>query len=171
VPVLRRGVMRILLAMCAICAGAGAVRGAPTGVEAGNSEAAARAAIEQAWSRHIAAAQAGNLDGVMEIYAADVVYVAADGQTTRGAAAVRAQEAESLATSTLLHAEHVVRGLIVAGEVAYELGTVRGPIRAGDAEPVEVRYDFMAQWRRDPSAQWRIGYLVGTAERGDPKKP
>jgi hypothetical protein len=49
--------------------------------------------------------------------------------------------------------------------VAYELGTVVGPIRMLGEEPLVVTFHFMAQWVRAADGRWRMRSFVGTPEQ------
>jgi len=122
---------------------------------------AVREAIARAWREHIQAAIRKDLDGVVDIYAEEIVYVVADSPEVRGRAAMTAMEARTLAEFDLVSAEHASDALRIFGDVAYELGTVIGPIRPIDGQPLTVTFHFMALWRRQADGAWRIAHLVG----------
>jgi hypothetical protein len=62
---------------------------------------------------------------------------------------------------TVIDARHETHAVRLAGDIAYEVGTIAGPVKpAGDTARV-VTFNFMAQWRREPSGAWRLTYLVG----------
>ena len=58
----------------------------------GEVESALAATIDDSWRRHIEAAKQKDLEAVLEIYAADIVYVVPSQADVRGIAAVRAME-------------------------------------------------------------------------------
>ena len=64
----------------------------------------------------------------------------------------------------MLHAEHTTDRLRVFGAVAYELGTIRGPVRPRNQAAREVTFHFMALWRQQPDGSWRIETMVGEPE-------
>ena len=121
---------------------------------------ATRSAIHTAWTEHIAAARSKDLDGVMEIYASDMVYMVGDANL-HGRAALRLHEQEGLASSTVLNALHATDSLKVFEHSAFELGTIVGPVASGDEPARTVEFSFMARWHRDESGRWRLSTLVG----------
>ena len=123
----------------------------------------AATAIASMWREHIDAAKRKDTAAVLEIYAEDVVYVVG-GQEQRGRAAMAVSEAEALRGADLIAAEHTTRGLHVIGDVAYEVGSVVGPVRPVGGEAQVVRFHFMATWRRGADGIWRIRHLVGDPE-------
>ena len=115
------------------------------------------------WRWHIESAKRKNLDAVLEIYADDIVYVVPGHVDVRGIEAVREMEANTLANNEVVDAKHTSLSLQLFDDVAYEIGTVVGPIRVGDAPPTVVRYHFTAMWQRGPDDGWRIRHIVGQA--------
>ena len=148
-----------------------AVRTRSAAAEEGSSGAAANSgregthgAISDAWRRHISAAKRKDLEAVMEIYADDALYIVPGGQNVRGRAAIKEMEAQALAEADVLQAEHTIESLKVFGDIAYELGTITGPIRQREKDPVTVTFHFMAMWQRQSDGVWRIRYFVGQPE-------
>jgi len=74
---------------------------------------------------------------------------------------VAMMEARTLAEIDVVSAEHTTDALRTYGDVAYELGTVIGPIRSKEGELRTVTFRFMAMWRRQVDGAWRIAHLVG----------
>jgi ketosteroid isomerase-like protein len=65
------------------------------------------------------------------------------------------------ATPSLFDATHTTHAIHHAADVAYELGTIAGPVRPTDDTARVVTFRFMAQWRRSSDGSWRVAYLVG----------
>ena len=135
-----------------------------TAREAESTEADARRAVSAAWRDHIDAAKRKDAKAVVEIYADDVVYVVPGVADVRGRSAIDRMEAETLAANDVLDAVHTIESLEVFGDVAYEIGTVVGPVRAKGEEVQTVTFHFMALWRRQADGAWRIQHIVGEPE-------
>jgi len=120
--------------------------------------------ISQAWKDHIQAARDKDFDAVMDIYADNVTYIIPGVQEARGKDELGALEAAALATADVLHAEHTIDSLRVFGEVAYEIGTVIGPVQPKGQEAIEVTFHFTAMWRKQADGSWRIESMVGEPE-------
>lgn len=128
---------------------------------ASDSAAPARAAIARVWADHLAAARRGDPAGVSAMYAADAVYAVGGAPEVRGRPAIDSLEARGLRAATVLDVTHTTHALRHGDDMAYEIGTIVGPVRpAGDTARV-VTFHFMAQWRREPDGAWRLTYLVG----------
>ncbi len=141
-----------------------AVADAPQDAPATTTEvdgSAVRDAISKAWRDHIDAAIRKDLDTVVDIYADDIVYVVAGSPEIRGRETMTTMEARTLAEFDVVSAEHTSDAMRAFGNVAYELGTVIGPIRPKDGEPRTVTFHFMAMWRRQADGAWRIAHMVG----------
>ena len=125
-----------------------------------SATAATRAAIHAAWLRHIAGAIQRDPVAVSEIYAPNAVY-AAPGVEVRGRPALDTMETRGFGAMTVLDAKHSTSDLAVNGDVAYELGSIVGPVQPkGDSARV-MSFHFMAQWRKQADGNWRLTYLVG----------
>ncbi len=125
---------------------------------------AVRKAVSTAWQEHIAAAKRKDLEGVTRIYDDDVIYVVPGEQDARGRAAIDRMEERALGEADLLDAEHTTESLKVFGGIAYEIGTVIGPIRPRGKDTETVTFHFMAMWRRQADGSWRILSFVGQPE-------
>ena len=136
----------------------------PLSAIAAERPADAESAIAASWRDHIEAAQRKDLAAVMEIYADDVIYIIPGVMELHGKAALEESEAQTLASADVLEAVHTVDNLRVYGDLAYELGTVAGPVRPKGGEPQTVTFHFMATWRRGQDGAWRIECMVGEAE-------
>ena len=128
-------------------------------------------AINVAWREHIEAARRKDLDAVTRIYADDVTYVIPGVQEARGRAAINELEAQALASANVLEAVHTTESLRVFGDLAYELGTVVGPVQPEGKPAQTVTFHFMATWRRQTDGTWRIEFMVGEAEQSGVDKP
>ncbi len=134
------------------------------GVEGEAITTAVRKAVSTAWQEHIAAAKRKDLGGVTRIYDDDVIYVVPGEQDARGRAAIDRMEERALGEADLLDAEHTTESLKVFGGIAYEIGTVIGPIRPRGKDTETVSFHFMAMWRRQADGSWRILSFVGQSE-------
>jgi len=146
-----------LVASCglAACNAVGSLGVAPNGD--------VRAEISDAWAAHIEAGKAKDEEGVVDIYAADVFYQV-PGIEARGKEEIDALERETMATTDVIDAKHTTRQLEVHGDLAYELGTIVGPVRPHGQEAVVMTFHFMAQWKRGADGVWRLRRLVGEPE-------
>ena len=130
--------------------------------QADSATMAVQTAIASVWAEHLAAARRGDPVGVSAMYATDAVYAVGGAPEVRGRPAIDSFEARGLRAATVLDGvRHTTQSVHRAGDVAYELGTITGPVQpAGDTARV-VTFNFMAQWRREPDGAWRLLYLVG----------
>jgi len=129
------------------------------------TEASVGETINAAWREHIEAARRKDLDAVTRIYADDVTYVIPGVEEARGRAAIDKLEARALASATVLEAVHTTESLRVFEGLAYELGTIVGPVQP-EGKPVQtVTFHFMATWRRQADGTWRIEFMVGEPEQ------
>lgn len=126
-----------------------------------------RETISSAWRDHIDAAIRKDLKAVLDIYADDIIYVVGGAPEVRGREAIAAMEARTLAEADVVAAEHTIASLRVFGDVAYELGTVIGPVRPEAGEVRTVTFHFMAMWRRQADGAWRIALMAGRPEEKD----
>ncbi len=124
---------------------------------------AVRAAIAAQWRRHMDAAIRKDLAGVMEIYAEDIFYTVS-GQEARGRDAMEEMEAATLQATDVIEAAHTTLGLNVAGNLAYEMGTITGSVRPKEQPAANVVFHFVAVWRQQADGAWRIQHLVGEPE-------
>jgi uncharacterized protein (TIGR02246 family) len=120
-----------------------------------------QAAISTVWEDHLAAAKRGDVAHIADIYAENAVYVVPGGEETRGKPAIDAMERKGLETTAVAEAAHTTHALRLAGDVAYELGTITGRVGPKGQEPKRMDYHFMAMWQRQASGAWRLRYLIG----------
>ena len=122
-----------------------------------------RALVARSWAEHLAAAEAKDLDAVMAIYADDVVFVVLGdkGGEVRGAEALREVERLGLATRDVFDVAHSLRAFTLDGDLAHELGSIRGPVAEQGEQARDVVWHFMARWERGADGTWRITYIVG----------
>lgn len=150
----------VLLAVAAILS---CHSSAPAGESSASEARAAGESIELAWRDHIAAAKAKYVEGVLAIYADDVVYAFGDEPDLHGRLEVELSERAALAGADLISAEHTTLELRVFGDFAFEIGTVVGPVRPHGGEEHVVTYRFTAYWQRGIDGTWRIRRLAGRA--------
>jgi ketosteroid isomerase-like protein len=135
-----------------------------------STEVQIRAAISKAWRDHIDAAKRKDLVGVMAIYAQDAAYVVPGATEARGHSAINMMETQGLAAADVLDATHTTRDLRIFEDIAYEIGTVAGPVRAKGGVAQTITFHFMGMWRRQGDGTWRLTYLVGQPEAtGSPR--
>jgi len=123
-----------------------------------------RTAIGEAWRDHLAAVKRKDAFGVGRLYADDIVFIVPPGAEVRGRKAIDDMEAQGLATVEILDVTHTTEGLRVYGDLAYEIGTVVGPVRPHGKPASVVTFHYMARWKRQTDGRWRIQYLVGQPE-------
>lgn len=123
-----------------------------------------RAAIADAWLEHLSAVRAKNAAAVGALYGDDIVYIVPGEAEVRGREAIDRMEAEGLATAEILDVTHETHGLLVSGDVAYELGTVEGPVQPHGQASKVVTFRYMARWKRQADGHWRIQCMVGQPE-------
>jgi len=127
----------------------------------GEGRGAVQTALSTAWDEHLAAAGRKDAAAVAAIYAPDVLYIVPGKQEVRGRPAIDLMEAQGLETTDVRDAVHTTEALQVVGEVAYELGTVKGEVRPHGQPSGLMTYHFMAMWQRQPDGAWRLRYLIG----------
>lgn len=151
----------ILALLWIVAALSGCSSPTPRGAAIGSTEPQVRAAISRAWRDHIDAAKRKDLKGVVAMYAEEVVYIVPKASEVRGRPAIETMEAQGLAAADVLDAAHTIHDLQVFDNVAYEIGTVAGPIRA-QGQPAQIlTFHFMGMWQRQGDGTWRLWYLVG----------
>jgi uncharacterized protein (TIGR02246 family) len=132
-----------------------------------------RDAIGRAWRDHFAAVKRKDAAGTGELYADDVVYIVPGEVEVRGRKAIDEMEAQGLASADILDVFHTTEALRVHGDLAYELGTVVGPVRPHGQPAKVVTFRYMARWKREPATyvgwhrfggRWRIQHMVGQPE-------
>jgi ketosteroid isomerase-like protein len=120
-----------------------------------------RAAISTAWRDHIDAAKRKDVKGVVAMYSEDVVYIIPGASEVRGRPAINTMEAQGLAAADVLEAAHTSHDVQVFNNVAYEIGTIAGPVRAKGQTVKLVTFHFMGMWQLQEDGAWRLSYLVG----------
>jgi ketosteroid isomerase-like protein len=100
----------------------------------------------------------------MRIYAKDIAYVIPAEREVHGLSAIAAMERQGMESADLLHATHTTHDLRVAGDLAYEIGTIEGPLKPAGKPARTVTFHFMALWQQREHGDWRLRYLVGRPE-------
>jgi ketosteroid isomerase-like protein len=120
--------------------------------------------ISAAWRSHIDAAKRKDLAGVIAIYADSILYVVPGMEPVRGRAAVESMEASGLSSADVLNAQHTLESLYVAGNTAYEIGTIAGPVQLHGQAARTVTFHYMAMWELQSDGSWRIRQFSGKPE-------
>jgi uncharacterized protein (TIGR02246 family) len=137
-------------------------------------EPAVRAAIADAWGEHLAAVRRKDPAGVGLLYADDAVYIVPGEYEVRGRQAIDEMERKGLANVDILDVTHTTEALRVYGGLAYEIGTVVGPVQPRGKPAKVVTFRYTARWKWQPDehrgwhyfkGRWRIQYMVGEPER------
>jgi uncharacterized protein (TIGR02246 family) len=151
-PSLRSGAVSLFLAFSgAACAHDG--HGAP----APGDPAAVRAAIEGTLARFSAAMKRADAGAIASMFTEDGEYIAAatKGFTT-GRAAIEELFAARFKAARFIDVTIATVSVQVEGDTAYETGTSRATVQAGDAPPVTRAGRYLTVWRRQPDGVWRI---------------
>ena len=127
-------------------------------------DAAVRQAIDAAWRDHFAAVKRKDAAAVGMLYADDVVYIVPGDVEVRGRKAIDEMEAQGLASAAIGDVAHRTEGLLLSGDIAYELGTVKGPVQPHGQPARVVTFRYMARWKRQADGSWRVQHMVGQPE-------
>jgi uncharacterized protein (TIGR02246 family) len=138
--------MGVVLALTA-CGGSGGGEEADGG---------ARAEIERLGQQWEEAANTGQVERLMEVYAPDAVILPPGGPIIEGSETIRElfrQEFERFDTKIAFTTTEIE----VEGDMAYRRGRYvwRGTPR-GTGQPLETRNKFLEIWKRQPDGTWRI---------------
>ncbi|HKJ03058.1 MAG TPA: DUF4440 domain-containing protein [Longimicrobiales bacterium] len=118
---------------------------------------AERALLQEADARYTATANAGDVDGLTSLYAADATRYPPDGAPARGLDEMRAF-ATRVASTPDFHltrtplALHVARG----GDMGYTLNLLELRLTGPDGEPVVEWLRDLHIWRKEADGAWRI---------------
>lgn len=131
---------------------------------------AARAEIERLGHQWEEAANTGQVERLMEVYAADAVILPPGGPLIEGTATIRElfrQEFETFDTKIAFTTQE----LEVEGDLAYRRGTYvwRGTER-GSGRVLETTNKFLEIWKRQSDGSWRIAIDTWNAA-GPPAPP
>jgi len=119
--------------------------------------ASARAAIDSVNAAWLPALQRRDGAAIAEAYADDGVLVAANGETTRGRAAIEQVMREAATRAgTVLGGSLVQDGITRAGPLLYEWGHAELVVARPNAEPAHVTGRYLTVWRQDSAGRWRI---------------
>lgn len=140
-------VLTVALALVVACEGG-----------AGQDDASgARAEIERLGRQWEEAANTGQVERLMEVYAPDAVILPPGGPTIEGSETIRElfrQEFERFDTKIA----YTTQKIEVEGDMAYRRGRYvwRGTPRGAPGPAVETTNKFLEVWRRQPDGSWRI---------------
>jgi uncharacterized protein (TIGR02246 family) len=94
---------------------------------------------------------------IAEAYADDGVLVAANGETTRGRAAIEQVMREAAErVGTVLRGSLVQDGITRAGPLIYEWGHAELEVARPNGGPTRVTGRYLTVWRQDSAGGWRI---------------
>jgi uncharacterized protein (TIGR02246 family) len=119
--------------------------------------AAVRADIEGTLAEFGAAMKRGDAAAIASMFTEDGEYIvaAAKGFTT-GRAAIEGLFAARFKAGRFIEVAITTVSVQVAGDTAYETGTNRVVVQAGDAPPVTRTGRYLTVWQRQPDGVWRI---------------
>ena len=122
----------------------------------------ARAEIERLGRQWEEAANTGQVERLMEVYAPDAVILPPGGPSIEGSETIRElfrQEFERFDTKIAFTTVEIE----VEGDMAYRRGNYvwRGTPRGTD-QPLETRNKFLEIWKRQPDGGWRIAVDMWT---------
>jgi len=114
--------------------------------------------IQQTIDNFVRAYNAGDVAGLMNIYADDFVDMS-EGQPTLQGAAAREDNALRLRDTFAKFNNHLtvhIEQIETAGDWAFDRGVLRVELRPkAGGQPVLVERRFLEIWRRDSDGQWR----------------
>ena len=113
-------------------------------------------AINSVLSEHVAAVNAGDVSANMSGFAEDVVYLPPDGPPVRGKVALESF-LRSAVDSFDAQIEMVPEETVVAGEWAFQWGTITGTLRPiGGGDSVSLDGKWMYVYQRQGDGSWKI---------------
>lgn len=132
--------------------------GPPRHAEAfGDAVSDAMPTIEQANSDWAAAMRSGNVDIIVNPYAADAVFVTAGGDSIRGREAIKAFYRDRLAKTVIVSASIHHQGAAAADHgLVYEWGTGFVGTRSSTGDIKQAGGPYLTVWKRDDSGVWKI---------------
>jgi ketosteroid isomerase-like protein len=121
----------------------------------------ARVGIEKAFAAHVAADLKGDAIEAIKVFEDSAVLYEHGAPTFIGRAALENYEIELFKQVKVLEARHEIEGLTRSGNVAYQLGKVFAKMQSkGDNSQTDINARYMAAWRKQADASWRIAYFV-----------
>ena len=117
---------------------------------------AERALLDEADRRYVETANAGDVEGLVGLYAEDATRYSPSGTTSSGLAAMRAF-AEGVASTPGFHLEPtlVATEISASSDLAYTLNELELTTTGEDGAPVVQRLRDLHTWRREADG-WRI---------------
>jgi ketosteroid isomerase-like protein len=163
-PFYRAGMVRPLLAALALALGASACAASPPPPPPRPPVEALRRSLEQAERDFAAASAARGADAWADVFAEDGMIFDADGEITRGKAAIRARLAPILAKVKIAW-RPVVADVAPGGEMGFTYGPyeVIAPDEQGRPKVVS-RGSFMTVWRRQADGTWKVAADMGSKD-------
>jgi ketosteroid isomerase-like protein len=115
------------------------------------------ALLRQADQRYTAAVDAGDVEGIVSLYAADATRYPPNGDAVSGPEAMRAfAEGVASVPGFSLSASPISLEVSASGDMGYTLNLLELSVTGEDGEPaVQWLRDFHT-WRKEPDGAWRI---------------
>jgi ketosteroid isomerase-like protein len=104
-------------------------------------------------NEYVEAENAGDVDGILETCRSDIVFIPPESPPVRGSDASRAFLSEFLDAFDVT-IELSREAISVAGDFAYEWGTVSGTITPPDGQNQPVRNSYLIVYKRDSDGAW-----------------
>jgi uncharacterized protein (TIGR02246 family) len=116
-----------------------------------------RASIEATNARFSEAVKHGDAEAVAQLFAEDGEAIPAAGKAfVSGRPALRDYYAARMRGTRFLEVVLTTVSVETSGDLAWETGTNRLTVQAGDAPPVTRTGRYLAVWRRQADGVWRI---------------
>jgi ketosteroid isomerase-like protein len=109
--------------------------------------------ITELRDEYVDAENAGNVDGILETCRDDIVFIPPEAPPVNGIDASREFLGEFLDAFDIT-IELSRETISVAGDVAYEWGTVSGTLNAPDGQSQPVNNSYLIVYQRDPDGTW-----------------
>lgn len=127
------------------------------GASAPRDPAAVRAAIEANLAQFSAAMKRADAGAIASMFTEDGEYItAATKGFPTGRTAIQDVFAARFKAARFVDVAITTASLQVVGDTAYETGTNRLTIQAGDAPPVTRTGRYLTVWKHEPDGVWRI---------------
>jgi ketosteroid isomerase-like protein len=119
--------------------------------------AAQRSRLQEADARYTAAMDAGRVEGIVSLYAADATRYPPNGEPASGPEAMRAF-AEGVAATPGFHltASSLAMDVSRSGDMGYTLDLLELTVNGPDGQPVVEHLRDFHVWRREADGAWRI---------------
>lgn len=144
---------------------------APRQEEPQSSMATVEAQLDSLWAQYIAAAVAGDAEGIARLYVDDALVIETGLATIRGGAALRSVVTDVLGAVRFIEAEIRPDMTERAGNKVLQFGTYRDVLQPTGQGVQVVNGRFGAVLQRDSTGAWRVSRLVAVADSTVPQAP